>query len=169
MLKLKVSGAYLKDGSSTDYEFDDIFMPNCPEEWRQLNVMKRAVPMRLTKAGKQFDFIRSCYIDSVKVVKDDKDNEAMAFKTKSIKEYTHEDCQNCAIAYQLLNVPIYRSGDLREARQKTYVAYLQTVLGEKIEQPFNYAVAPDVYVDSKKHSNIKTMSNTELLNEISEK
>ena len=168
MLKLKVSGAYLKDGSSTDYEFNDIFMPDCPEEWIQLNAMKRAVPMRLTKAGKQFDFVRSCYIDAVKKLKDDTNNDALAFKAKSIKDYTHEDCQNCAISFQLLNVPIYRSGDLREARQKTYVAYLQTVLGEKIEQPFNYSVAPNVYVDSQKHANIKTMSNTELLNKISE-
>lgn len=171
MLKLKVSGSYIKDGSTSDYFFDDVYMPDCPSDWVQLNAMRRAVPMRLRKEGIQFDYLRSCYVDGVesfekmpKTATEEqiKDYESvMSFSKIGIKDYSHEDCQNCAIFFQLLEVPIYRSVDIRESRQKTYRAYCNLVLQKELSKDYDYLNSPDIRVDLKMNKKREKILNNE--------
>lgn len=147
MLRLKVSGSYLKDKNSKEFSFDDMVMPECEPSDIKWAALRRALPLHFAKKGISCDYIRSCYIESIVEVADDP--EVMAFKTKSIKDYSHEDCQYAAISYRLLGAPVYRSCDLMEARQKTYKAYAVEVKKAKYdnEHPFDYELAPDLVPD----------------------
>lgn len=155
MLKIKVTGSYLKDKNSRDYEIT-LFMPEVADKDVQVNVMRRAVPMELRRQGISMDYLRSCYIESIEQVDKSEDAEENklikdcgSYIGKNIKDMSHEECQNTAIAYCLLDVPLYRDSELRDVRQKLYFSYATNVVGQKLNPDFNYTEAPALKVDGK--------------------
>lgn len=175
VLKLKVSGSYLKDRNSKEYEMD-VYMPECDESYVKFNALRRAVPMALHKKGMPADYIRSCYIDEIENVEVGKntpkeEKEAIEFVNsyigKDIKEMTHEEIQNAAMALQLIGVPLYRQSDIHETRKKLYMLYSTEVKGEELAEDFDFAVAKPLKVEDKKKAKAtKTKSNEEVLDEM---
>ena len=175
-LKVKVSGSYLKDKNSKDYDMF-VYIPVCPDNWVQLNVMRRAVPMELYRTGNSCDYLRSCYVDSVEEVELEKDTpkevagkikEVNSYVGKDIKEMTHEEIQFAAMGLQLLGVQLYRQTDLRECRQRLYKIYSEEFLGKELEEGFDYAAASPLEIGSevKPKKVKKSKSNKEILDEI---
>lgn len=174
VLKLKVTGSYLRNGEPNDYDLT-VYMPKCDEDHIQQAAMYRATPMALYKKGTACDYLRSCYVDEIEEVELTKDTpkeeaeaikEAEAYMGKDIKTLTYEDIQNAAIAYQLQGVPLYHQTDIRESRQRFYYEYANNILELEIEKDFDYANARQITLDEKKKARVKPQkSNSELLDE----
>lgn len=177
VLKLKVSGSYLRSNESHDYELT-VYMPECDNDHIQQSAMNRATPMALKKNHMEYDYLRSCYVDSIEAVELAKDTpkdeaeaikEVESYKGKDIKELSYEEIQNAAIAYQLIGVPLYKQTDVRESRQRFYYEYCKEVLGENIEKDYDYANAKTVKLESdKKAAPKKQKTNTEILDGVEE-
>lgn len=165
MLKVKASGSYLRDRNSRDYDVE-VIMPDCPDNYVQWAVMRRAVPLELHKQGMPFDYLRSCYLDKVEKIADDDKAECMAFAKKPMNEYTQEDCQNCAIYFQLLEVPMYKSSELRETRSRTFKSYLMNVKGMSAEDAGKVELDGRKVEMNEKPIRKKTKKNSEVLEEL---
>lgn len=174
VLKLKVTGSYLRNDEPNDYEVT-LYMPKCDDDHIQQAAMYRATPMALYRKGMACDYLRSCYVDEIEEVQVTKDTpkeeaeaikEAESFFGKDIKTLTYEEIQNAAIFYQLTGVPLYHQTDIRESRQRFYYEYATKVLERELEKDFDYANARQITLDeNKKAKTRKQKTNSELLDE----
>lgn len=175
VLKVKVSGSYLRDNKPNDYSLT-IYMPECDKDYIQMNAMRRAVPMALQLKGMMCDYLRSCYIDEIEEVSAGKDTPKAeadeikaveSYKGKDIKTLSYEEIQNAAMAYQLIGVPLYHQTDIRESRQRFYYEYATNILGKELAKDFDFANALVIVLDEKKKARAeKSKSNTEILDGI---
>lgn len=142
MLRVICSGAFRNNGEMHDFSDFEIIMPDCPENWIQMNATKRCFArLAEKKFKKRVDSIHSLYIDKVEKCKDEKAVPSCC--GKKIKSLTWDELQDLAIMFCLREIPTFRSGDLRAARIAAYRTYGEKILGKKYERSFDFAAAPD--------------------------
>lgn len=147
MLRVICSGAYRNNGEMNDFSDFEIIMPDCPEDWIQMNATKRCfVRQAEKKFKKRVDSIHSLYIDKVEPLKDKDEKIMPSCCGKKIKSLGWEELQDLAIMFCLREVPTYRSGDLRSARIIAYRTYGNKILGKDYKDGFDFAAAPDFTV-----------------------
>nr|DAI59768.1 MAG TPA: hypothetical protein [Caudoviricetes sp.] len=152
MIIVTCSGAFRNNGEMVDFSDLELIMPDCPDEWIQSNAMDRCfVPQAEKKFKKRIDSIHSLYIDNVqKGVEKQKDGEKkkdIPLKPsccgKKIKSLNWDELQDFAMMFCLRGVPLFRSGDLRTARSKAYKEYVSKIMGQRINDKFDYVAAVD--------------------------
>lgn len=150
MLKVTCSGAFRNNGEMNDFSDFEMIMPDCPDEWIKSNCINRCFVRMGEKAfKKRIDSIHSLYIDNVErnYTPKDKDGKAVKLKPsccgKKIKSLTWEELQDLAIMFCLREIPLYREGDLRWAREIAYKEYCSKIAGQKLNDGFNFAMAVD--------------------------
>jgi hypothetical protein len=142
MLKMRISGYYRSGKDKKPYNNVEVIMPDCPKDRVTGNLINRVVPVVFgdyTDRGK-------CHFD--KLEKDDKLEPS--FAGKSIKELEDEEIQQLAIAFDLVEVPLYHNGSLWETRREAYRAYCNKVKGMNLDADFDYSNAEDVVLPKRK-------------------
>lgn len=148
MLKVTLSGAYYsgsgKGKETVDFELTGL-MPKI-DEGRILQACKcRLVKVWLDKDKKytkRVDRIITCYVDNIEEVEGD-----LSIIGKNIKELTWEELQDLAV-WKNIKVPLYKSKDLRTAREQAYLLYSE-LLGNEIDpnsDGYNYAALPALVI-----------------------
>lgn len=148
MLKVTCSGAFRNNKEMNDFSDFEIIMPDCPEDWIKSNCINRCFVRMAEKVfKKRVDSIHSLYVDTV-----EKDYKPEGKKIKpsccgkKIKSLTWDELQDFAIMFCLREIPKFREGDLRHAREIAYREYISKINGQNIAESFNFAVAPDLVV-----------------------
>lgn len=149
MLRVKCSGAFRNNKEMNDFENFEIIMPDCPDEWIKANCINRCFVRAAEKVfKKRIDSIHSLYVDSVE--KDYKPKDGKEIKPsccgKNIKSLTWDELQDLAIMFNLREIPLYRDGDLRRAREIAYKQYCTKIAGQKFEKDFNFMAAIDFVI-----------------------
>jgi hypothetical protein len=153
MMKVTCSGAFVSNGENIDFQDFEMVMPECPDEWVQTAAMHRSFA-RLASVHfkKPVESIYSLYVTDVKRGLTTKNKEGKETKLepsiigKNIKDLTWEELQEFAIMFCLREVPLWRKGDLRQARIKAYKSYVKEIMGQDIGNEFKYDIAPDIKV-----------------------
>ena len=148
MYKCVISGYYLSGKDKVEYNDVEVTIPNCPESMILGNIINRVVHRKFCDAKKPYYGRGVCYVD--KYTKDDRMKPS--FNGKYLKELNWEELQDLAIAYSLIEVPLFRSMDLRTARQIAYRAYCNKVKGQNLDMSFDYVNAPDVLLGDGKNT-----------------
>lgn len=152
MLKVTVSGSYYSGTGArgkeiVDYEGVVIVIPEIEEHRIQQAVMWRLIQIAISKDPKftkRFDTLRHCYIDKVEKVAG-----KPSIIGKDIKEMTWEELEELAVWKNLRQIPIYKTTDLRFAREKAYLEY-SALIDKKLdpeEEGYNYAALPELVIE----------------------
>lgn len=146
MLRVKCSGAFRNNKEMNDFDNFEIIMPDCPDDWIKSNCINRCFVRMAEKVfKKRIDSIHSLYVDSVE--KDYKAKDGKEIKPsccgKKIKSLSWDELQDLAIMFNLREIPLYRDGDLRRAREIAYRQYCTQIVGQVFGKDFNYAAAID--------------------------
>lgn len=159
MMKVICSGAFRNNKEMNDFSDFVIVMPDCPDEWIKSNCINRCFVRMAEKVfKKRIDSIHSLYVDAVE--KDYKGKDGKETKPsccgKNIKSLTWDELQDLAIMFCLREIPLYRQGDLRTAREIAYKEYLTKIAGQELNKEFNFAAAidfkvPDVVMKTAKY------------------
>lgn len=157
MQKVIISGYYLSNGQRVDYNGVEVVIPDCPETLLISNLINRVVPRFFSTADKPYSANGKCFIDKVK--KDTKTKPSYA--GKSLKNLEWNEIQDLAIALNLNEVPLFRACSVREARQKTYRAFCNKVMGKELSQSFDFVNAEDFLLEEDKKSSNATSSDDE--------
>ena len=134
MLEISVSGSF-KTQVASDKErqnFDNIkiTMPFCDEDY-YIQFSQRLFPIYLRKDKryneKNYEGLIKIYIDAV---------EEMGGKPlcvgKDIKLMTWEELQSLSCYKKIREIPLYKIGDLRHARERAYIRYEEQVNGRRV-------------------------------------
>lgn len=149
MYKVKISGYYkTNDNKKVDYNNETVIIPDCREEAIQAMVINRVVDRAFSQAKQPYLARGKCYIDNY--VKDDKMKPS--YEGKNLKELSWDELEDLAIAYDLEEVPLFRSTSLREARVKAYRAYCNVVKGANLSSDFDFANAADIVLGDVKET-----------------
>lgn len=146
MLRVKCSGAFRNNGEMNDFDNFEIIMPDCPDDWIKSNCINRCFIRMAEKVfKKRVDSIHSLYVDSVERNYKPKDGKEMKPSCcgKKIKTLTWDELQDMAIMFCLREIPLYRDGDLRQAREIAYRQYCTKIAGQPPAADFNFAAAID--------------------------
>lgn len=149
MLKVTLTGAYYsgsgKVKETVDFELQGI-IPNINQD-RILQACKcRMVKVWLANDKtytKRVDRIVTCYVDNIEEVDGDP-----SIIGKNIKELSWDELQALAV-WKNIKIPLYKTMDLRTAREKSYLLYSE-LLGNEIDPKadgYNYASLPELIIE----------------------
>ena len=145
MQKVTISGYYLSNGNKVDYNNVEVIIPDCPESRMLSALINRVLPRHF--ATQSFSANGKCFIDKVR-----KSNAKASYAGKNLKELEWDEIQDLAIALDLVEVPLFRASSLREAREKTYRAFCNKVLGKDLKIGFDFANADDFVLEEDKNT-----------------
>lgn len=80
---------------------------------------------------------------------------------KKIKSLDWEELQHFAMMFCLRSIPLYRSCDLRTARQVAYREYVNKILGKALEEDYDFGAAADFDVPETATSVAKYLGNAD--------
>lgn len=80
---------------------------------------------------------------------------------KKIKTLNWEELQHFSMMFCLRSIPLYRSCDLRMARQVAYREYVNKILGKALEEDYDFAAAADFDVPETATSVAKYLGNAD--------
>jgi len=134
MLKLKVSGSFkTQPGSDKDRcNFSDVEVIIPLNDWEyHIQHGQRMFPKFLEKnekyADKNYEGLIKLYVDHVEEI----DGEPECLH-KDIKQMSWEELQSLACYKKLREIPLYKIGDIRKARERAYEVYTEQVEGRRV-------------------------------------
>ena len=134
MIKLRVSGSFktviASDKDRMNFENVEIVMPYCDEEY-YIQHAQRMFPIFVKKVAK---YAKMNYEGLIKLYVDE-ETEASGKPLcigKNIKEMTWEELQSMACYFKIREIPLYKSGDLRKARERAYELHEEKVTGRRV-------------------------------------
>lgn len=148
MQKVIISGYYLSNSEKVDYNSIEVVVPDCKPELLQSVLINRVVPVKFSDCAKPYTGRGKCFIDKVK-----KDTRTKpTYSGKALKELDWNEMQDLAIAFELNEVPLFRSTSIREARMKTYQEFCNKILGKDLKAGFDFMNADDLVLEEDKKS-----------------
>lgn len=175
-LEFTISGSYYNSKKEVvDFEGVKGKIPMCNEEkgvgsmhvrtrfaakWVKAELNKDGEP----KYPERIEKFKQVFIDDVQETTGE-----LAFAGKDIKTLTVDEMQELAVAKDLRFIPLPQSGyDLREMRIRTYAAYSEKILRQKVgwqEEDFNFAKLPPIILDGEtRHEKSEKFTNEEIIN-----
>ncbi len=142
MLRIICSGAFRSNGEMEDFQDFEILMPECEESSIQAFAMNRCFKRFAEKKfKKRVDSLHSLYIDEIdrEKFKDKKP----ACCGKKIKSLNWDELQELAMMFHLRGIPLYKTCEIRKAREKAYAEYMDVVQNNPVQKGFNYQAAVD--------------------------
>lgn len=132
---VKISGSYKTDnGDIIDFRDIEKYIPYIDFDVAKMHVISRLALMWLTldeNYPKRVSHVREVFVDKLKEV-DEKGGEIdFDIKDKDIREMSAEELQMLAVAYDLREIPLYRSTSLRQMQSVAYSVYAQKVLEDE--------------------------------------
>lgn len=165
--KVKISGSYrTHDYKVVDFEGLEGHIPYTTEELAFMHIRGRYARMWVMKDPRFKESLvatRVCHIDELTECEHD-----FSFVGKDIREMTQEELQDLATAKDLRLIPLFKVGDIREARTKAYAAYSEQVLKEPVkykEAGFNLMKQPPIIVNDSewRQDTTRKLTNDEIL------
>lgn len=161
-----ISGSYFNSkGEVIDYVTKGVIPMTGSEELAIAAVRNRYAQMWISQDPKYPERIlgvREVFIDNIEETEAE-----FSFIGKNITDMTYEEIQDVATAKDLREVPLYKSGGLREAQGRLYAAYANKVMGMSVdwrEAGYNVMKQPALTVDATpKASKTKKLTNEEVL------
>lgn len=149
-LKVSITGSYHAEGGNVvDYEFKDKIIPFISDDKAHQHLMGRYALMWVRNDRENYperiDRIRECYVESIEEVEAPADR--FTFVGKDIMELSFEEIQDAAVAKDLLSVPLFRTGSLREQRLALYREYSKHVLGKEVNTDVPLSKLAKIHVD----------------------
>jgi hypothetical protein len=154
LLKATISGSFkAADGEIESFDKVTGYIPGLDDDKAQQMVIKRYARIwigQVMKKGpdgnptdepkyKRVQRVRECYIDDLDEVGKNDPNfgKKLSYVGKDIMEMNFEELQDLAAAKDLIQVPLYKTGSLTNARRIAFVEYANKVNGwtEKVENP----------------------------------
>ena len=129
MLKLKVSGSFkTQPGTDKDrcnFSNVEVIIPENKWEYHTSHA-QRMFPLALEKdkryKDKNYEGLIKIYVDNVEEIEGD-----IICLHKNIKEMSWAELQSLACHKKLREIPLYKSGNLRTAREKAYIVYTEQI------------------------------------------